>query len=291
MTVSEMVSAKALCYNDLKTKELLQFEESQRPIAVQIFGSVPEEMAKAAKKIEAEAAPDLIDINMGCPAPKITRNFSGSTLMRDPDLARRIIEAVCGAVATPVIVKIRKGWDDVMVNAISIGKIAQEAGAAGVTIHGRTRKEMFSGKVDLKTIAQLKENLNIPVIGNGDVDGFRAAREMYDATKCDLVMIGRAALGRPWVFAQIKARMQGLQERKPDILLRAQTMLGHGQMLCERFGEPSGMKQMRKHVMWYTKEVNNGARLRTYACKIERFEELKELAKLMQEYGLPELPE
>ena len=200
LVVSEMISAKAVCFKDKKTKTLLKFNKEERPIAIQIFGYNPYDISEAAKIIEEYTQPDIIDINMGCPAPKIAGNFSGCSLMKEPILVGQIITEVCKAVRTPVTVKIRKGWNGDSINAVEIAKIAQESGAAAITIHGRTKEELFSGKVDLNIIRQVKNSVKIPVIGNGNITCGREAEEMYQKTGCDLVMVGRGALGRPWVF-------------------------------------------------------------------------------------------
>ncbi len=278
LVVSEMISAKAVCFKDKKTKALLKFSRDERPMAIQIFGYNPQDMSEAAKIIEEYVQPDIIDINMGCPAPKIAGNFSGCSLMKEPVLAGKIIEAVCKAAQAPVTVKIRKGWNKDSVNAVEIAKIAQESGAAALTIHGRTKEELFLGAVDLNIIKQVKNNVKIPVIGNGDITCGKEAEEMYQKTGCDLVMVGRGALGRPWVFKEINNHLLNKKDNiAPTWHKITQLMLKHGQMLCTECGELNGMKQMRKHVMWYTKKLEGGAKIRKKATELKTLLQLKDL--------------
>ena len=203
LLTGEMASAKGLCYSDRKTAALLTVTDYERPMAIQLFGSEPEFMAKAAV-IAAQYKPDFIDINCGCPVPKVAGNGAGSALMKDPVLLGHIVEAVVKATDIPVTVKIRKGWDEKNVNAVEVARVAQESGASAVAVHGRTKNQMYSGKADLDVIAEVKQALNIPVIGNGDIDSGESCKHMYDYTGCDLVMVGRAACGRPWIFSEIK---------------------------------------------------------------------------------------
>lgn len=278
LVVSEMISAKAVCFKDKKTKTLFKFSKDERPIAIQIFGYNPYDMSEAAKIIEEYAQPDIIDINMGCPAPKIAGNFSGCSLMKEPVLAGKIIEAVCKAAQVPVTVKIRKGWNRASVNAVEIAKIVQESGAAAITVHGRTKEEQFSGKVDLNIIKQVKDNVRIPVIGNGDITCGKEAEEMYQKTGCDLVMVGRGALGKPWVFKEINSYLLNKKEDiAPTWYEITKIMLKHGQMLCTECGKLNGMKQMRKHVMWYTKKLEGGAKIRKKATELKTLLQLKDL--------------
>ena len=278
LVVSEMISAKALCFKDKKTKTLLKFSRDERPIAIQIFGYNPYDMSEAAKIIEEYAQPDIIDINMGCPAPKIAGNFSGCSLMKEPVLAGKIIEAVCKAAQVPVTVKIRKGWNKASVNAVEIAKIAQESGAAAITVHGRTKEEQFSGKVDLNIIKQVKDSVKIPVIGNGDIICGKEAEEMYQKTGCDLVMVGRGTLGKPWVFREINNYLLNKAGYiAPTWYEITKIMLKHGQMLCTECGELNGKKQMRKHVMWYTKKLEGGAKIRKKATELKTLLQLKDL--------------
>lgn len=280
LVVSEMISAKAVCFKDKKTKTLLKFNKEERPIAIQIFGYISRDMSEAAKIIEEYAQPDIIDINMGCPAPKIAGNFSGCSLMKEPVLAGKIIKEVCKAAQAPITVKIRKGWSRNSINAVEIAKIAQESGAAAVTIHGRTKEELFSGKVDLNIIKQVKDSVKIPVIGNGDITCGKEAEEMYQKTGCDLVMVGRGALGRPWVFREINNHLLNkVGYITPTWYEITKIMLKHGQMLCTECGELNGMKQMRKHVMWYTKKLEGGAKVRKKASELKTLLQLKDLAE------------
>ena len=278
LVVSEMISAKAVCFKDKKTKTLLKFSRDERPITIQIFGYNPQDMSEAAKIIEEYVQPDIIDINMGCPAPKIAGNFSGCSLMKEPVLAGEIIEAVCKAAQAPVTVKIRKGWNKASVNAVEIAKIAQESGAAAITVHGRTKEEQFSGEVDLNIIKQVKDSVKIPVIGNGDIICGKEAEEMYQKTGCDLVMVGRGALGRPWVFKEISSYLLNKKEDiAPTWYEITKIMLKHGQMLCTECGELNGMKQMRKHVMLYTKKLEGGSKIRKKATELKTLLQLKDL--------------
>lgn len=278
LVVSEMISAKAICYNDEKTKKMLKFSEVERPIAIQIFGYAPNDMSEAAKRIIEYVNPDIIDINMGCPVAKVVGNFSGSYLMKDPILAGKIIEAVSKTVKIPVTVKIRKGWNEKLINAVEIAKIAEESGAAAVAVHGRTKEEMFLNKSDLDIVRKVKSELKIPVIGNGDITCYKEAKEMYEKTKCDLVMIGRGALGRTWLFSQVKSGLiNGKCKSEPNLEEILKLMLEHGRMLCDEFGEKNGIKQIRKHIMWYTKNFYNGTKIRKKACIIETFGEFEEL--------------
>ncbi|HEX3025888.1 MAG TPA: tRNA dihydrouridine synthase DusB [Clostridia bacterium] len=277
--VGEMASAKGLCMSDRKTSELLAVTPGERPMAVQLFGSDPAVMAQAAKKA-LEYGPDVIDINMGCPAPKVAGNGGGSSLMKDPVLAGRILEAVVHAVNVPVTVKIRKGWDDKSVNAVEIAEIAEANGAAAITVHGRTREQMYAPPVDLEIIARVKEAVGIPVIGNGDVRTPEGAKKMLEATGCDLVMIGRGALGTPWIFSQTESYLNtGRYEPAPPVRERMNVMLRHIRMLCEFKGEFIGMKEARKHAAWYLKGMIGAAALRNEAGKLSVYRDIEILAE------------
>lgn len=283
--VGEMASSKGLCMSDRRTAELLSVTQAERPMAVQIFGDDPQIMAKAAK-IAAKFEPDIIDINMGCPAPKVAMNGGGSALMKDPLLAGRIIEQVVKAADMPVTVKIRKGWDDNSVNAVEVAHIAEECGAAAITVHGRTREQRYRPPADLDIIRKVKQAVKIPVIGNGDIFTPQAAKKMYDETGVDLVMIGRGALGAPWIFSQIDQYLKtGLVPPAPDVASRMEVMLNHVHLICECKGEYCGMKEARKHAAWYMKGLEGASSLRNQAGKLARFEDIEELAKQVIEYN------
>lgn len=280
--VGEMVSAKGITYNNDKSRELLELSKEERPAAVQLFGYEPDIMAQAAK-IAMEYSPDIIDINMGCPAPKIACNGSGSALMKNPDLCGKIVEAVKKAVPVPVTVKIRKGWDKNSVNAVEVAKICESAGADAITVHGRTREQQYMPSADWDIIAQVKRAVKIPVIGNGDVTSAESAAKMIEQTNCDLVMIGRAALGNPWIFSEI-SRLIG--HDRPSLPVsnaeKISVLLRHIIKLCEYKGEYNGMREARKHVAWYFKGMPNAAAMRKEAGELETFDDLIELCKKIE---------
>lgn len=276
--VGEMASSKGICMNDRKSKELLTLGEAERPAAVQIFGDDPHSMAEAAVKCMAYR-PDILDINMGCPAPKVTSNGSGSALMKDPALAGRITQAVVKAVSIPVTVKIRSGWDENNVNAVEMAKRLEAAGAAAITVHGRTRAQMYAGDADYHLIKAVKNAVCIPVIGNGDVVDEATAAHMLEETGCDLVMIGRGALGRPWLFQQVNAWLeQGWKLPDPPVAKRMAVMAAHIRQICVYKGEIIGMKEARKHAAWYTKGLHNSAAFRREIGQLSTLEELDALA-------------
>jgi tRNA-dihydrouridine synthase B len=277
LLVTEMISAKGLCYGNQKTEELLIFSQEERPIAMQIFGSEPEFMAKGAKLL-ALRRPDIIDINMGCPTPKIVNNGDGSALMKDPGLAREVIQAVVEAVSLPVTVKIRKGWDDNSANAVEIASLAQEAGAKAVTVHGRTRMQFYEGKADWEIIRRVKESVSIPVIGNGDVASPADAKEIIEKTGVDGVAIGRGALGNPWIFKRTKEYFatgeippEPVPEEKIDLALR------HLALMIERIGEKRGVLEMRKHLSWYIKGLYGAAEIKVAINKAATKKEMEEI--------------
>ena len=281
--VGEMASSKGLCMSDRRTAELLTVTQVERPIAIQLFGDDPKIMAEAAKKA-AEFEPDIIDINMGCPAPKVAQNGGGSALMKNPELAGKIIESVVRAVNLPVTVKLRKGWDAEHVNVVEMAVIAQECGAAAVTVHGRTREQMYRPPADLDSIAQVKAAVSIPVIGNGDIFTPQDAKRMYDRTGCDLVMVGRGALGAPWIFRQIEELLgSGEFFSAPKVSERMQIMVEHVRLICKFKGEHCGMKEARKHAAWYMKGLSGAAALRSESGRLERFEDIERLAKMVCE--------
>ena len=283
-TVSEMVSSKGLTMGDKKSAQLLTLG-NDRPAGVQIFGDDPEIMAKAAVKC-LDFNPDIIDINMGCPAPKIAMNGGGASLMKKPELAYEITKAVVQAVDIPVTVKIRKGWDEESVNAVEMAELAEKAGASTVTVHGRTRQQMYSGSVDFDIIAQVKKAVGIPVIANGDIKDEQSAAIMLEKTNADAIMIGRGALGNPWVFSKINAYLDECRVLpEPSVTQKMAVMLKHIQKIIEYKGEYTAMREARHHAAYYTKGMRGGAKLRAEIGKLERFEQLQELSyKILKEY-------
>ena len=276
--VGEMASAKGLEHKSRKSAELLSVFPAERPCAVQIFGCEPQSMASAARLAQTYG-PDAIDINMGCPAPKVTGTGSGSALMKNPALAGEIIRAVRAATTLPLTVKIRTGWDENSLNAVEIAQIAQESGADALTVHGRTRKQMYGPPVNYKMIAEVKKALDIPVIGNGDVADIESAERMYE-TGCDLVMVGRGARGAPWVFRILKAYFErGQRLPEPCVEEKIAVMLEQIRLACQYKGEGVGMREARKHVAWYCKGWQGAASLRQRAGSLTRYEELEALAK------------
>jgi len=277
--VGEMASAKGLEHNSRKTAELLSVSDAERPCAVQLFGDNPESMAQAAV-IAQQYNPDALDINMGCPAPKVAGAGSGSALMKNPALAAEIIRAVRAVTKLPLTVKIRTGWDSDHINAVEMALLAQENGADAVTVHGRTRMQMYAPPVDLATIARVKEALDIPVIGNGDVFDIESAERMYEETKVDLVMVGRGAQGAPWVFRILKAWFErGVRLPEPCPEEKMDIMLRHIRLAVEYKGEYVAMREARKHVAWYCKGWRGAASLRRRAGMLTRYEELEELVR------------
>ncbi len=277
--VTEMASAKAMTMGDKKTPHLLELDQTEHPVAIQLFGEEPEVMAQAAK-LALSYSPDIIDINMGCPAPKIATSGSGSALMKTPELAGKIVRAVRDAVDIPVTVKFRKGWDDEHVNAVEFAKILEANGADALTIHGRTRKQMYAPPVDIEIIRQVKQAVSIPVIGNGDVDSAQAAVQMYEQTGCDLVMIGRGALGRPWLFTQVRQYLQtGIIPPEPDLEAKMQIMLRQIDLTCQLKGEYVGMKECRKHASWYMKGMRGAAAFREESSHLSTFEDARRLVQ------------
>lgn len=276
--VSEMVSSKGLTMCDRKSRKLLVLSDKERPAAAQIFGCDPKIMAQSAVSC-LDFQPDVIDINMGCPAPKIAGNGGGSALLKNPKLAGEIIKEVVNAVDIPVTVKIRIGWDKDSINAVEMAKIAEQAGASALTVHGRTREQMYAPPVDVGTIADVKRSVSIPVIANGDiVDGLSAAK-MLEETGCDYLLVGRGALGRPWVFSQISAYLK--YERilpEPPVSERMRVMIKHIERICEYKGEKVGIKEARKHAAWYIKGMRGAAAYRQQIGMLSSIEQLHELA-------------
>lgn len=276
--VSEMVSSKALSFNSKKSEELMEISDLERPCGIQIFGDDPKCMADAAKHA-LENKPDIIDINMGCPAPKISSNGSGSALMKNPRLCGEIVKAVTAVTDIPVTVKIRKGWDDDSVNAVEVAKICESAGAAAITVHGRTRQQYYKPPVDYGIIRAVRESVSVPVIANGDIDSAERAKEVMDVTGCDLVMIGRATLGNPWIFSQINAYLENpnVKIHTPDLEERLGVMIEHIGKMVEYKGEHMAMLQARKLVVGYFKGMKGAAALRNEAGKIKTLDDLYEL--------------
>ena len=273
----EMVSAKAVLYGNKNTESLLKIHPDEPPVSLQLFGSDPDIMSEIAKRME-ERPFTFLDINMGCPVPKIVKNSEGSALMQNPRLVHEIVSKVAGAIQKPVTVKIRKGFDDDHVNAVEIAKIIEDAGGAAVAVHGRTREQYYSGKADWDIIRQVKEAVSIPVIGNGDVTDGKDAQRMFEETGCDGVMIGRGAQGNPWIFHQIKTYLEtGMVPEKPPFSEVCRMILRHAKMQIEWKGEKRGMREMRSHAAWYTAGYPHSASLRRAMNTVETYEQLEEL--------------
>lgn len=281
MLYTEMINAKALCYDDENTKKMLKIEEGEHPVAVQIFGSDPEFMGKAAA-IMNEYSNEILDINMGCPAPKVVKNGDGSALMRNPKLAAEVLSSVVKNSKKPVTLKIRKGWDDDSVNAVEIAKIAQECGISALAIHGRTREQFYSGKADWDIIAEIKQAIDIPVIGNGDVFEVQDAVNMLEKTKCDAIMIGRGAQGNPWIFKRINHYMKtGEILPEPTLEEKITTAIKHMNLAVAEHGEYVAVREMRKHIGWYLKGLKNSAK---YRDQINKITDYKEVIAMLEEY-------
>ncbi len=273
----EMVSAKAIQYNNKNTKALLEIHPEEQPVSLQLFGSDPDVISEIAKQIE-ELPFAILDINMGCPVPKIVKNGEGSALMKNPKLVYEIVSKTVKAIQKPVTVKIRKGFDEDSINAVEIAKIIEDAGGAAVAVHGRTREQYYSGKADWDIIRQVKEAVSIPVIGNGDVVSGESAIAMMEQTGCDGVMIGRGAQGNPWIFSELlEYEKTGVMPQRPSMEELKEMMLRHARLQIEYKGEFLGIREMRKHVSWYTTGLPNSARLRGEINAVESYEGLQEL--------------
>ena len=277
----EMISAKGILYNNKNTESLLQIHPDEMPVSLQLFGSDPKIVSEMAKRIE-ERPFSILDINMGCPVPKIVRNGEGSALMKNPKLVYELVSATVKAIQKPVTVKIRKGFDDEHVNAVEIAKIIEEAGASAVAVHGRTREQYYSGKADWDIIRQVKEAVHIPVIGNGDVTSGEKAVAIQEQTGCDGVMIARGAQGNPWIFSELTAyEKTGEMPKRPDVDEIRQMMLRHARLQLQYKGDYTGIREMRKHVAWYTKGLHNAARLRDDINSVESYEELEKILTVL----------
>jgi nifR3 family TIM-barrel protein len=277
MTGMEMISAKAILYKNKNTKQLMEISPEEGAVSLQLFGSDPQIMADMARQIE-ELDFQILDINMGCPVPKVVNNGEGSALMKQPLLVGQIVEAVSSAVKKPVTVKIRAGFDESCINAVEIAHIAQESGAAAVAVHGRTRQQYYSGEADWEIIGQVKDALHIPVLGNGDIRCPQDAARMMEQTGCDGVLIGRAARGNPWIFRDMVCyERTGEVPPKPSLEEVIQMLLEHAKLQLEYKGEYTGIREMRKHAAWYTAGYKNSAKLRGRINGVETFEEMEEL--------------
>ena len=277
--ISEMVSSKGLTMQDRKSKELLFLSEKERPAGAQIFGDDPEIMAKAALKA-MEFSPDFIDINMGCPAPKIAGNGGGSALLKNPELIGRIVKSVVEVSPVPVTAKIRIGWDSEHINAVEVAKRIEAAGASAITVHGRTKAQMYAPPVFLDEIAKVKKSVSIPVIGNGDIVDGKSAKKMLDETGCDFLMVGRGALGNPWIFRCINAYLNNETEyTEPTLEEKMEVMLTHIGTLCEYKGTRVGMREARKHAAWYIKGIRGAASFRQEIGNLSSMDELRVLAE------------
>lgn len=278
LVYTEMISCKGLYYKDEKTKELTSVDERERPIAIQIFGSEPSIMSEVVGKyLNDRGDIDIIDINMGCPAPKIVKNREGSALMKKPDLVRQIIRGIVNVSKKPVTVKIRKGWDDSNINAVEIAKIAEEEGVSAITIHGRTRNMFYSGEADWDIIREIKKVVSIPVIGNGDIFTVEDGMKMLEYTNCDAIMLGRGARGNPWIFKNILEYMNGEKVNYPKDYERIEKAIEHLELACAFKGEKIGVREMRKHIAWYLKGLKGSNQIKNSINTIQTLEGMKTL--------------
>ena len=283
MVCSEMISAKAILYHNKNTEELMQIHPDEGPVSLQLFGSDPDIVSEMARRIE-ERPFAVMDLNMGCPVPKVVNNGEGSALMKNPLLAGKIIEKTAKAIQKPLTVKIRKGFDDAHVNAVEMAKIAQESGAAAVAVHGRTREQYYSGTADWDIIAQVKQAVKIPVIGNGDVVDAASALRLFEQTGCDGIMVGRGAQGNPWIFREILAALEDREiPARPNRRELYEMIVRHAQLSCTYKGEYITVREMRKHLAWYTTGLPHAAGLSRQINSMETMEELMEGMKLLLE--------
>ncbi len=284
LTYSEMVSAKGIMYDNDNTKKLLEIDKKEGKVAVQLFGSDPKVLADMAKKLEDNEDIGFFDINMGCPAPKITKNGDGSALMKNPKLIGEIVKAVSASTKKPLTIKIRKGFDDSCINAVEIAKIVEENGASGLAIHGRTREQFYSGVADWDIIKKVKESVSIPIIGNGDITSPEKAKEMLDYTGCDAIMIGRAAQGNPWIFKRVVHYLEtGELLEKPSINEKIDISIKHLKMLIQYKGEYIGIREMRKHLGWYIKGMPKSSEMRVIINSIEDPKKMEDLLLSMKQ--------
>lgn len=281
-TVSELISAKGLCYSDKKTEELCKITEKERPCALQLFGSEPEFIKKAVTIIN-RYDPDIIDLNMGCPVPKVAGNGSGAALMKDPKLAAEIVKAAVSEANVPVTVKIRKGWDENNVNAVEFAAAMEEAGAAAIAVHGRTKNQMYTGKSDINIIKEVKRAVSVPVIGNGDVASLEDCLHMYEYTGCDLVMIGRATYGNPWIFKEISDYFEGNEFTAPDLDTRLETMLYHIRLALSDKTEHIAIQEARKHAAWYLTGMYGAASFRARCYSLSSYDDAVRLTEEFRE--------
>ena len=277
--VSEMISAKGLVYGDKNTAELCTVDDGERPMALQLFGEESAYVGKAAYLL-GKYSPDIIDINMGCPVPKIVGNGSGSALMKDPLRAEEIVRETVKNACCPVTVKMRIGWDREHINAVEFARRIEQAGASAITVHGRTRNEFYSGTADWETIAKVKQAVSVPVIGNGDVSTAEQCEKMYEVTGCNLVMIGRGSYGRPWVFEQVRHYLRtGEILPEPKVEEKMQIMLEHAELVCSFKGERQGIKEMRHNFAWYIKGLHGAAKMRGQSGELETLDDLRAAAE------------
>ncbi|MDD7148583.1 MAG: tRNA dihydrouridine synthase DusB [Lachnospiraceae bacterium] len=281
LTCMEMVSAKAIYYHNKNTEELMAIHPEEKQVSLQLFGSDPDIISEMAKRIEDRPF-SILDLNMGCPVPKVVNNGEGSALMKDPLLVGKIIEQTAKAINKPVTIKIRRGFDEARVNAVEIAHIAQESGAAAVAVHGRTREQYYAGKADWEIIRQVKEHVTIPVIGNGDVTDGASAVAMLKQTGCDGVMVGRAARGNPWIFAQILHFMKtGETLPRPELAEVKRQILEHAELMLACKGEYTAIREMRKHVSWYSAGYPHSSKIRQRINEVESMEELREVMDIL----------